>query len=663
MKHELIKRTATIFLVLISIGASTAFAQTVQPGVSSRQVRTVLDRIRSGAINLQTEINRARYDDTANSADERVATQLSSLTSAVNNVRRTTSFWSRNTDVSSDLNTIMDSAGRINRVLSRNTTSARINSRWASMRTNINTLATYYGMTANWDTGGGWNNNNTGSNQGPQLRTSGAQVRNVLARLRSRAAGLRREINRTRYNDSANNADDRVSNNLDALIVAINGLNRSTYSYSSADDAGQVNTILDRSSRINRILSRNTTSTSVNRSWMDLRSNVDTLASYYGLTANWTGDNGNNDNTGGGNWNDAPWNDRVTGTYRLNASQSDNVSDVIGRSLGYYNANERDNQRRMLERRLASPEIIAFEKRGRSITMGSSNQAQVTFDADGVARTETNARGRAVTTRVTSTNNNLTIDYSGDRVNDFNVSFTADRSGRLRVTRRIYLENQNRTISVSSIYDRISQTADWSQIRQSNDPYAGTGTGSANGGFYIPNNVTLTATLRNPISTKVSQVGDRFTMDVTSPDQYRGAVIEGRIAETRNSGRVTGRANLQMDFDTVTMNGRTYQFAGFIQSVSAVNGDNVTINNEGAIRDNSQTNKTAMRAGIGAVLGAIIGAVAGGGSGAAIGAGVGAGAGAGSVLLGGRDSIELGAGSTFRILTSAPANVGYVPRN
>ena len=148
-------------------------------------------------------------------------------------------------------------------------------------------------------------------------------------------------------------------------------------------------------------------------------------------------------------------------------------------------------------------------------------------------------------------------------------------------------------------------------------------------------------------------------MDVTSPANYRGAVIEGRLTEASNSGRINGRANVQMDFDTITLGGRTYQFAGMIQSVSNVNGDTVTVNNEGTIRDSSQTNKTVTRAGIGAVLGALIGAIAGGGSGAAIGAGVGAGAGAGTVLLGGRDSIELAAGSTFTILTSAPANVGY----
>ena len=82
------------------------------------------------------------------------------------------------------------------------------------------------------------------------------------------------------------------------------------------------------------------------------------------------------------------------------------------------------------------------------------------------------------------------------------------------------------------------------------------------------------------------------------------------------------------------------------------------VNNEGTVRDSNQTTKTVTRAGIGAALGAIIGAIAGGGQGAAIGAAVGAGAGAGTVVLQGRDNIELGQGSEFAITASAPASVG-----
>jgi uncharacterized protein YcfJ len=87
-------------------------------------------------------------------------------------------------------------------------------------------------------------------------------------------------------------------------------------------------------------------------------------------------------------------------------------------------------------------------------------------------------------------------------------------------------------------------------------------------------------------------------------------------------------------------------------------GENVTVNNEGTVRDNNQTTKTVTRAGIGAALGALIGAIAGGGSGAAIGAGVGAGAGAGTVILQGRDDVELSEGTEFMITASAPSSVG-----
>ena len=115
---------------------------------------------------------------------------------------------------------------------------------------------------------------------------------------------------------------------------------------------------------------------------------------------------------------------------------------------------------------------------------------------------------------------------------------------------------------------------------------------------------------------------------------------------------------MSLNFQTIRMrDGRTYTFAGIVEQVRETNGNVINVNNEGAIRDRSQTTTTASRAGVGAVLGAIIGAIAGGGSGAAIGAGVGAGAGAGTVVLQGRDNLELARGSQFTLTATAPANM------
>ena len=76
---------------------------------------------------------------------------------------------------------------------------------------------------------------------------------------------------------------------------------------------------------------------------------------------------------------------------------------------------------------------------------------------------------------------------------------------------------------------------------------------------------------------------------------------------------------------------------------------------EGTIDNrDSQTQKTVERAAIGAALGAVIGAVAGGGKGAAIGAVIGAGGGAGTVIVEGRDRLDLPRGTELTITSGDP---------
>jgi hypothetical protein len=337
----------------------------------------------------------------------------------------------------------------------------------------------------------------------------------------------------------------------------------------------------------------------------------------------------------------------------LNSSLSDNVETTVDRAIvnARYN-NNRPNLRNALARRLRSPELITLEKRGSQITMSTGNQAPVNFSANGVAQTETSPNGRTVTTRVVANDRDLTINYEGDRMNDYYVSFTPMSNGQLRVTRRVYIENQNETVTVNSVYDKVSSTPTWSTV-----PGPGW-VGNNSGSFVVPNNTRIVASLITPLSTQTARDGDRFSMRVDAPGQFNGATIEGRVIGER-SGVVTGRANMSLSFDTIRLrNGQSYQFAGIVDSVRETDGGTVSVNNEGSIRDNSQTTKTVTRAGIGAVLGAIIGAIAGGGEGAAIGAGVGAGAGAGTVILQGRDNLELEAGTQFTITATAPANVG-----
>ena len=148
---------------------------------------------------------------------------------------------------------------------------------------------------------------------------------------------------------------------------------------------------------------------------------------------------------------------------------------------------------------------------------------------------------------------------------------------------------------------------------------------------------------------------DRFTATVRQPSQYEGATIEGHVSSVQRSGRVTGRSELTLNFDTIRLrDGRSFRFGGILESVRNAQGETVKIDNEGMVRDDDQTTKTVQRAAIGTAVGAIIGAIAGGGKGAAIGAVLGAGGGAGSVYVQGRDDLELDRGTELIIRTTGP---------
>ena len=499
------------------------------------------------------------------------------------------------------------------------------------------------------------------------VRGQDRQVRDLLTRIETRTDSFKREIdlsiNRTPI--AGTNREDRIADFIAAFETSTDAL-RSGFA-SNRNVSSEVDDVLNRALFINRFMSRNRLSARAQSEWNFLRTDLNSLSRVYSVTWDWNRipDYGPATGTGGGyggGRGGRGFDSRITGTYRLNRTLSDDVSAVLDRSDDSYTTAQRDRMRRNLERRLASPEMMAIEKNGVSVTMASSNSPQVTFDADGIAKTETTNRGRTIRTTATATREAVEISYVGDRANDFYLTLSPTRDGQLRVTRRLYLENRNETVSVSSVYDKIAEVAQWSNV-DVNSPYPGNNTtGTAYGDFFIPNGTRITAVLNNLVTSRATQNGDRFTMNVTSPDMYRGATIEGRVAQIDNSGRVSGRANVSLEFENIRMrDGRSYRFSGIIDSVRTINGDTVSVNNEGTVRDNNQTKKTVTRAGVGAALGALIGAIAGGGSGAAIGAAVGAGAGAGSVLIQGRDNVELGQGTEFSITATGPtSNIGSI---
>jgi len=346
---------------------------------------------------------------------------------------------------------------------------------------------------------------------------------------------------------------------------------------------------------------------------------------------------------------------RLTGTWSLDASRSDDVNDAINRAVSN-NGGEPDRMRERLESRLQPPDRIAIQQSGNQITIGSSAAPQVTFTADGQTRRETNPNGRPV--QITSNLNGsvLTVRTQGDRARDFQVTFEPIENGRsLRVMRRMYNDRLTQPIETRSFYTRVSDVA---QLDEYNDPYRSAlprrSSQRSNRSAIAPD-TSVVATLNESLDTKTANDQDRFTMTVRSPSQYSGAVINGYLTRVERSGRLTGNPEIGFEFENVRLrDGGTYDFSGYIESVRTTQGEKVTVDNEGSVKEKSgQTEKTVTRGGIGAAIGAIIGGLSGGGKGAAIGAAVGAGAGAGSVMIQGRDDLQLESGTEFNIRTAS----------
>ena len=615
--------------------------------VNDTQVQTLLAGIETKTDNFKRAVDRSldrsRLNNT-NSEDSinRFITDFENSTDTLKQ-----RFDSRQS-VAADVENVLMKANAINGFLRDYPMNRNVQNQWDNLRTDLNTLSNYYSVSWNWDR---TNYPTTPSVPVGRLpyTVNDRQVQSLLTSLETRTDAYRRDmsaildrgvLNNTRsetsflaYVTEFENATDRLKQNFDAR--------RST--------TNDVNEVLSRAYYIDSFMRDYRFDARSEQQWNLIKTDLNTLSNYYSVSWNWN----------------RPYepasrfDSMLTGTYRLNVNESDNVSEVLDRiTSAYYTGTQQDRLRNNLERRLQSPDMLAIQKRGNDVTIASSTSPQITLVADGVAKTEQMPNGRrTVSVTATTTYDGVSINYSADRMNDFYVNFMPIDNNRLRVVRRVFLENRNETVTVASVYDKVENNANWSMVN--NGTVGGGNNNTSYTDFVVPNGTQLTAVLTTGlISTKSSIDGDRFTMEVRSPSNFDGAIIEGRVIKPENSGRVTGRANVTLDFDTIRLrNGRTYRFAGILDGVRAANGDNVKVNNEGTVRDSNQTTKTVTRAGIGAALGALIGAIAGGGQGAAIGAAIGAGAGAGTVFIEGRDNIELGTGSEFTITASSPANL------
>jgi len=147
----------------------------------------------------------------------------------------------------------------------------------------------------------------------------------------------------------------------------------------------------------------------------------------------------------------------------------------------------------------------------------------------------------------------------------------------------------------------------------------------------VPAGTLLEVRLTEYLSTKTNQAGETFEMqleeDLIVGGQLlapEGSRVTGRLTHVKQSGKVEGLAQMEMDLQKIFVGDEEYPLKSD------------GLNYEAA----ATKQEDAKKIGIGAGIGALIGAIAGGKKGAAVGTAVGAGAGTGAVLATSGEEVE-----------------------
>ncbi len=186
------------------------------------------------------------------------------------------------------------------------------------------------------------------------------------------------------------------------------------------------------------------------------------------------------------------------------------------------------------------------------------------------------------------------------------------------------------------------------------------------GRYVVEPGTRVPLSLINSVSTKNSAEGDRVYLETVFPILVNGRVVippgsyvAGTITQIKRPGRVKGRGEIHVRFDSLTLpNGVTRDFRARIGGLDGRASEQLD-REEGKVRSDSNKGGDARTVGEAAAAGASVGVIAGHaagrtGMGAGIGAAAGAAAGMVGVLLSRGPDAVLAKGSTIEMVLDRP---------
>lgn len=117
----------------------------------------------------------------------------------------------------------------------------------------------------------------------------------------------------------------------------------------------------------------------------------------------------------------------------------------------------------------------------------------------------------------------------------------------------------------------------------------------------VPNGTRLVAILNDDLSAHNARKGDRFTLTIRSPSQYRDAVILAFVTRVNRGGRLSVRSGMFLAFESIRLrDGSRHDFDGVIESIRTPDGETIAVDDEGTVDRVSRTDGAVQPGAVGA---------------------------------------------------------------
>ena len=279
----IIKGITSIFtLLLFSIIVGLSVQAQPQPNRNNaRQVDNMLQRLERSSSRFRNSLNVALVQRSVDQTQPQndISTFQSDLDLAIRQFR---DQFTRRLAVPSDVDSILRKASPINSFMNQNTLNARVKNDWTSVRTDLNTLASTYGISWQWNRLAPMKVDSNRS-----FRLSESEVNLLIQQIENGGdtfrvsltdAFFRRPYDRTGSEGNLNDALRDFKKATDQIRIRFDARQL------VADD---VRRLLDQAQPLDNFMRDNPLTDRARNDWSTLRANLSVLANAYNVTPNW----------------------------------------------------------------------------------------------------------------------------------------------------------------------------------------------------------------------------------------------------------------------------------------------------------------------------------------------------------------------------------------